>query len=203
MIYSLRGILIHIEPSFVVIECGGVGYKCFTTMNTQRLLPKLNSETTLYTHLSVREDSAELFGFFSTDELSCFRMLISVSKVGPKVALSILSELSPEQLAICIASSDSKAITRANGVGLKLAQRIILELKDKLKSFETGAENVSSFSPESDLQMSIGNTQKAVEALTVLGYDSTEVLPILSRLDSSKSVEDLIAGVLREMAAKG
>lgn len=201
MIYSLRGTLIHIEPSFVVIECGGVGYKCFTTMSTQRLLPKLNSEAMLYTHLNIREDAAELFGFASTSELSCFRLLTSVSKVGPKVAVSILSELSPEQLAICIASSDSKAITRANGVGLKLAQRIILELKDKLKAFETTASDTP-ISSGNDSAVTFGNTQKAVEALAVLGYDSGEVMPILSELDSSLSVEDLIAAVLRKMAAR-
>lgn len=201
MIYSLRGTLIHIEPSFVVIECSGVGYKCFTTMNTQRQMPKLNSEVVLYTHLAVREDAAELFGFASNSELSCFRLLTSVSKVGPKVALSILSELSPEQLALCIASSDSKSITRANGVGMKLAQRIILELKDRLKVFETSNISESSAADINDIP-SFGNTQKAVEALAVLGYQSTEVLPILSRLDSSLSVEDLIAAVLREMAAR-
>lgn len=201
MIYSLRGTLIHIEPSFAVIECGGVGYKCFTTMNTHRQLPKLNSEAMLYTHLAVREDAAELFGFASTSELSYFRLLTSVSKVGSKVALSILSELSPEQLALCIASSDAKSITRANGVGMKLAQRIILELKDKLKVFETSSTNENSAADFND-SSSFGNTQKAVEALAVLGYESAEVLPILSKLDSSLSVEDLIAAVLREMAAR-
>ncbi|MCQ4022145.1 MULTISPECIES: Holliday junction branch migration protein RuvA [unclassified Ruminococcus] len=201
MIYSVRGNLIHIEPAFVVIECAGVGYKCFTSMSTQRLLPKLNSEAMLYTQLIVREDSAELYGFASTSELSCFKLLTSVSKVGPKAAISILSELSPEQLAICIASSDSKAITRANGVGLKLAQRIILELKDKLKVFDTSGGDMPVASGGS-AEASFGNTQKAVEALAVLGYDSGEVLPILSKLDSSKSVEDLISAVLREMAAR-
>lgn len=201
MIYSVRGNLIHIEPTFVVIECSGVGYKCFTSMSTQRLLPKLNNEAMIYTHLVVREDSAELYGFSSASELSCFKLLTSVSKVGPKVALSILSELSPEQLAVCIASSDSKAITRANGVGLKLAQRIILELKDKLKVFETSGGEMPAVSGAS-ADVSLGNTQKAVEALAVLGYDSAEVLPILSKLDSSKSVEDLISAVLREMVAR-
>lgn len=201
MIYSIKGILVHIEPTFVVIECGGVGYKCFTTMNTQRSLPKVNSEAMLYTHLNVREDAIDLFGFSSTSELSCFKLLISVSKVGPKVALSILSELSPEQLAICIASSDSKAITRANGVGLKLAQRIILELKDKLKIFEPNGSGETS-TAASQSSPDFGNTQKAVEALAVLGYDGAEVLPILSKLDQSLSVEDMISAVLREMAAR-
>ncbi len=201
MIYSIRGKLIHIEPSFVVIECGGIGYKCMTTMNTQRTLPKLNSETMLYTHMSLRDDSAELFGFSTESELSCFRLLTSVSKVGPRLALSILSELLPEQLAICIASSDSKAITRANGVGLKLAQRIILELKDKLKAFDISEESLPLESSGGGVQL-YGNMQNAVEALAVLGYDGGEVIPILSKLDQSLSVEELISAVLREMASR-
>ena len=201
MIYSIRGTLTHTEPGFVVIECGGIGYKCSTTMNTRRSLPRLNDEAMLYTHMSVREDAVELFGFSTTAELSCFRLLTSVSKVGPKAALSILSELSPEQLAVCIATSDSKAITRANGVGLKLAQRIILELKDKLKLFEESDISVDWSADEAN-PSDEGNIQKAVEALAVLGYDSGEVLPILSRLDSSQSVEELISAVLREMAAR-
>lgn len=201
MIYSIRGNLIHTEPTFVVIECAGVGYKCFTSMNTQRQLPKLSGEAMLYTQLVVREDAAELYGFISTSELSCFKLLTSVSKVGPKAAISILSELSPEQLAIAIASSDSKSITRANGVGLKLAQRIILELKDKLKVFDTSGADTQAVNGAAE-QVSFGNTQKAVEALAVLGYDSSEVMPILSKLDSGKSVEDLISAVLREMAAR-
>ena len=201
MIYSIRGNLIHTEPTFVVIECAGVGYKCFTSMNTQRQLPKLSGEAMLYTQLVVREDAAELYGFISTSELSCFKLLTSVSKVGPKAAISILSELSPEQLAIAIASSDSKSITRANGVGLKLAQRIILELKDKLKVFDTSGADTQAVNGAAE-QVSFGNTQKAVEALAVLGYDSREVMPILSKLDSGKSVEDLISAVLREMAAR-
>lgn len=201
MIYSIRGNLIHTEPTFVVIECAGVGYKCFTSMNTQRQLPKLSGEAMLYTQLVVREDAAELYGFISTSELSCFKLLTSVSKVGPKAAISILSELSPEQLAIAIASSDSKSITRANGVGLKLAQRIILELKDKLKVFDTSGADTQAVNGAA-AQVSFGNTQKAVEALAVLGYDSSEVMPILSKLDSGKSVEDLISAALREMAAR-
>ena len=201
MIYSIRGNLIHTEPTFVVIECAGVGYKCFTSMNTQRQLPKLSGEAMLYTQLVVREDAAELYGFISASELSCFKLLTSVSKVGPKAAISILSELSPEQLAIAIASSDSKSITRANGVGLKLAQRMIRELQDKLTVFATAVVGTQAVNGAA-AQVSFGNTQKAVEALAVLGYDSSEVMPILSKLDSGKSVEDLISAVLREMAAR-
>ena len=121
LIYSVRGTVIHMEAGCAVIECGGVGYKCQTTINTLKKI-KLNSEAMLYTYMNVRDDAVELFGFSSTSELSTFKMLISVSGVGPKAGLAILSELTPEQVAVAVASGDSKTITRAQGVGNKLAQ---------------------------------------------------------------------------------
>ena len=133
MIYSLRGTLTYEMQGFVVIECGGVGYKCSTSMTTMRALPKIGSEVTLLTYMSVREDAVELFGFATSQELECFKMLIGVSGVGSKVGIALLSEFLPEQIAVCIASSDAKTLTKASGVGNKLAQRIILELKDKIK----------------------------------------------------------------------
>lgn len=200
MLYSLRGTLIHMEAGFAVIECGGVGYKCLTTLNTQRSLPKLHMEATLYTQLNVREDAAELFGFATQGELSCFKMLTAISGVGPKAGLAILSELSPEQVAMCVASNDSKTLTRAQGVGPKLAQRIVLELKDKLKGFAPGGE---AFLPGETAQVpEEGNIGKAVAALAVLGYSSADVTPVLSRLDSNLTVEQLISAALREMGRR-
>lgn len=200
MLYSLRGTLIHMEAGFVVIECGGVGYKCLTTMSTQRSLPKLHTEATLYTQLNVREDAVELFGFATQGELSCFKMLTAISGVGPKAGLAILSELSPEQVAMCVASNDSKTLTRAQGVGPKLAQRIVLELKDKLKGFTPGGE---AFLPGDTVQaIEEGNIGKAVAALAVLGYSSADVTPVLSRLDSNLTVEQLISATLREMGRR-
>lgn len=200
MLYSLKGTLIHMEAGFVVIECGGVGYKCLTTMSTQRSLPKLHTEATLYTQLNVREDAVELFGFATQGELSCFKMLTAISGVGPKAGLAILSELSPEQVAMCVASSDSKTLTRAQGVGPKLAQRIVLELKDKLKGFTPGGE---AFLPGETVQaIEEGNIGKAVAALAVLGYSSADVTPVLSRLDSNLTVEQLISATLREMGRR-
>lgn len=195
MIYSVRGKFIHSEPGFAVIECGGVGYKCQTTSNTQRNI-KLNSEVTLFTHLNVREDAMELFGFYSQAELQSFRTLIGVTGVGPKMALSILSELSVEQVAMAVSSSDVKSLTRASGVGPKLAQRIILELKDKLKGFAT-----SEISTESagSVIADTGNISKAVAALAVLGYSAADVTPVLSKLDPTLTVEQLIAQTLRRM----
>lgn len=133
MIYSITGKVIHTELNMVVIKCNNIGYKCFTTSSTISKLSAGEDEVTLYTYLHVREDALDLFGFADNAELNCFKILISVSGVGPKVGLAILSELSPDKLMIAIASGDVKAIQRAPGVGPKLAQRIALELKDKVK----------------------------------------------------------------------
>ena len=123
MIYSVHGKLIHLEANLAVVECGGVGYKCLTTANTLSTLPPLGGEVRLLTWLQVREDGIELFGFAEERELSSFKMLISVSGVGPKAALSILSDLSPEKFALCVASGDAKLLTRSQGIGQKIAQR--------------------------------------------------------------------------------
>lgn len=193
MIYSVRGKLIHTENSAAVVECGGVGYLCQTTMNTLKTL-KLNSEVTLYTYLNVREDAVDLFGFATQSELATFKTLISVSGVGPKAGLSILSELTAEQVAMAIATDDIKTITRAQGIGKKIAQRIILELKDKLaKSEQTQSGNVQM------PQTAGGNVVKAIEALGVLGYTPADVSPVLANFDAGLPVEQLIAMTLKQM----
>lgn len=199
MLYSVRGKLLVSQSGFAVVECGGVGYKCLTTLNTQRALPKIGTEAMLYTHLNVRENAVELFGFATLAELNCYKMLTDISGVGPKVGLAILSELSSEQVALAIAGSDSKTLTRAAGVGNKLAQRIILELKDKLKGFGEGDTQPID---NTGANTAIGNIPKAVAALAVLGYNSADVTPILSKMDTALSVEQLIALVLREMGRK-
>lgn len=193
MIYSVRGKLIHTENSAAVVECGGVGYLCQTTMNTLKTL-KLNSEVTLYTYLNVREDAVDLFGFATKNELATFKTLISVSGVGPKAGLSVLSELTAEQVAMAIATDDIKTITRAQGIGKKIAQRIILELKDKLaKSEQTQSGNVQM------PQTAGGNVAKAIEALGVLGYTPADVSPVLANFDAGLPVEQLIAMTLKQM----
>lgn len=196
MIYSVKGTLIHIESGFVVVECNGIGFRVNTTLTTQRNL-KLNSTVTLYTHMSVREDAMELYGFYSKSELSTFKMLISISGVGPKVALAILSELSSEQIALSVSASDYKTLTRASGVGPKLAQRIVLELKDKIKGISV--EGDSSVVTKGSVIADTGNIPKAVQALAVLGYSAADVTPVLSKLDPSLTVEQLIAATLRQM----
>lgn len=196
MIYSVKGTLIHRESGFVVVECSGIGYKVQTTLNTQKQL-KMNSVVTLFTYMNVREDAVELFGFYSKGELSTFKMLISISGVGPKVALAILSELSSEQIALSVSAGDYKTLTRASGVGPKLAQRIVLELKDKIKGLSV--ESADSVAQNGSVISDTGNISKAVAALAVLGYSAADVTPVLSRLDPSSSVEQLISATLKQM----
>lgn len=197
MLYSVRGKLIAIESNAAVVECGGVGYLCQTTMNTLKTV-KLNTEVMLYTYLNVREDAVDLFGFATKAELETFKNLISVSGVGPKAGLAVLSELSPEQVAMAIASDDLKTITRAQGIGKKIAQRIVLELKDKLAK---AAKEDGSFAQaaQNSVNVSMGNVPKAIEALGVLGYSPSDVSPVLATLDSTLPVEQLISLTLKQM----
>lgn len=189
MIYSVSGKLIHTEPELAVVECGGVGYGCKTTFNTLQKIAG-ESEVMLYTCLSVREDAAELYGFADREELKCFRLLISVSGVGPKAALSILSGMNTQQFALCVATADSKALTKVKGIGAKTAQRIILELKDKLAG-ETISVRGQSAQPAA-VSAAGSNIAEAVTALEVLGYTEDEALSVLSKLDPALPVEELI-----------
>ncbi|OUP13039.1 Holliday junction branch migration protein RuvA [Anaeromassilibacillus sp. An200] len=201
MIYSVSGTLVHLEPGVAVVECGGVGFKCLTSMNTQRKLPNIGGQVKLYTKLNVREDAMDLFGFATLAELSCFTMLTAVSGVGPRVGLAILSELAPEQVALAVASGDSKALTRASGVGAKLAQRIALELKDKVKKMGVAADGGSPVSP-AGVMSAAGNAANAVSALAVLGYTPSEAASVVAKFDSSLPTEELIRLSLREMGSK-
>ena len=197
MFYSVRGKLSHMDSGTAVVECGGVGYNCQTTMNTLKNL-RLGDEVTLFTYLNVREDAMELFGFSAKTELDTFKTLIGVSGVGPKAGLAILSELSPEQVAMAIATDDVKTITRAQGVGKKIAQRIVLELKDKLAK-SLSSEDTSLPSAAAAANAAMGNIPKAIEALGVLGYAPADVSGILATMDSALPVEQLIAQTLRQM----
>lgn len=199
MIYSVRGKIIHKGTDVAVIECGGVGYACRTTLATLSQIGRTGEETMLYTYLHVREDSVELFGFSTEQELNCFKMLISVSGVGPKAGLAILSDTSPERFALTVATGDYKAFTKTKGVGPKLAQRVVLELKDKISKEQiSAAENT-----DTDFGAVTGgsNTSEAVSALVVLGYSQTEAASVVAKLNPSLSVEELIRQSLRKMAA--
>ena len=197
MLYSVRGKLIQTTATCAVVECGGVGFLCQTTLNTLKTL-KPGSEVMLYTYLNVREDAMELFGFATKTELDTFKTLISVSGVGPKAGLALLSELSPEQVAMAIATDDVKTITRAQGIGKKIAQRIVLELKDKLTKAAATDSGVAAVSAAA-VSAAGGNVSKAIEALGVLGYAPAEVSPVLAQFDGNLPVEQLIAMTLRQM----
>lgn len=202
MIYSLNGTIIHTEPNAVVIECGGVGYKCLTTMNTMRQLPRTGEQAMVYTHMIVREDAVELCGFADTSELNCFKLLTTISGVGAKVAIALLSELTPEQIALAVSSGDSKTLTKASGVGNKLAQRIILELKDKVKNITpTGTVNMPS-NVSAAAVYAEGNISKALGALAVLGYSPDEVTPFMGNIDPNLPVERIIGETLKAIGKK-
>ena len=194
MFYSLTGKLVHMEPGVVAIECGGVAFKCFTSMNTQKNMPRIGETATVYTHLNVREDALDLYGFSTKSELNCYKMLTTISGVGPKAALSILSEMTPEGVAMAAASGDSKKFTKASGVGPKLAQRIVLELKDKI-SKEPLPQPDGSNEPVS--RTAQGSVAEALSALLVLGYTQGEVTPILATLDDQLPAAELIKQTLR------
>lgn len=196
MIYSVNGKLIHTEPSMAVIECGGVGYACRTTYSTLSKIGGIGSNVMLLTYLYVREDNVELFGFYDSQELNCFKMLLSVSGVGPKAGLAILSDTTPERFALSIATGDSKAFTKTKGIGPKLAQRIVLELKDKITK-----EQISSDAAQIDFEpiVSGGNTGEAVSALVVLGYTHSEAASVIAKLDGNLSVPELIRLALKEI----
>lgn len=198
MFYSLRGKLISIDGLTIAVECAGVGYKCNVTQNTLSDLPNVGEEVYIYTHLHIREDAMELFGFSKLNELNCFKLLTSVSGVGAKVGVAILSTLSSEQVVMAITSGDSKGLTMAPGVGNKLAQRIILELRDKVANAQTTVfANLSSFS-----KVPTGNAVAAVNALSVLGYSQSEAASVLSQFDENMPVEDLIRNALKSMAGR-
>lgn len=199
MFYSITGKIVYIDTQSVAIETGGIAFRCSTTLTTLKRIGEKGNTATLYTYLNVREDALDLFGFADEQELECFKLLIGVSGVGPKAALAILSELTPDKLALCLATGDSKAITRAPGVGPKLAQRVVLELKDKLAR---GLE-LSAVTPEIEaagIAAAEGSAAEAVSALTMLGYSQSEAAAAVAKLDAALSVEDMIRQALKTLA---
>ncbi len=198
MIYSVSGTLIHKEASLAVVECAGVGYACRTTQTTLSAIGAAGSQVTLYTHLSVREDAVELFGFADREELSCFQMLITVSGIGPKAAIAILSDLTPNRFALLVASGDTSALTKVKGVGKKSAERIVVDLKDKLAKTNPAMQEL----PAAGTASGTDNLSEALAALCVLGYRQEEVMPILLRQSEILSAEELIRLTLREMGRR-
>lgn len=200
MFYYISGIVAHTEPSLAVIDAGGVGYACHAPLSTISKLAR-DKQAKLYTYLYIREDAFDIYGFLTLEELSCFRLLISVSGVGPKAALSILSASTPEHLALSIITGDEKALTVAPGIGKKIAQRVILELKDKMaKGGPGGGEITSGYEMPA---YAVGGVQEAIAALGVLGYSGAEAAEALRGVDAdSLSVEELIRAALKKMVVK-
>lgn len=198
MFYYVQGTVSHIAPNLAVIDCGGVGYACRTTSNTLGTLEK-GKVSKLYTFLNVKEDAFELYGFASERELHSFQLLLSVSGVGPKAAIGILSFNSPEGLAMAIVSGNEKALTSVPGIGKKIAQRIILELKDKLAKGQLTVSGSEVFSggitviPED-------KTAEASAALAVLGYSQQEIMLAMKGIDfENLSLEEIIKQCLKKM----
>ena len=200
MIYNVKGILTYVEPTFAVVECGGVGYKCFISTTTLKELPSANKEVNLFTHLSVREDAMDLYGFKEKEELEAFKLLISVSGIGPKAAISILSVLTPEKLGVAVSSGDIRAISSAQGVGKKTAERVVLELKDKIAGIATGStasivEGIQSVAASS-------NAQEAIEVLVSLGFNQSAASAAVGAMDKSLSVDDMVRKGLKELSSQ-
>lgn len=192
MYYYIRGKYITRKDNFVVIEAGGIGYKIYTSALNLEKMPAVGTEITMYTHLYVREDVQDLYGFSSNEEITLFLQLMSVSGIGPKAALSIMSVMTCEQFALAVITNDTKAITKAQGVGPKVAQRIILELKDKLKTENALPEDIKATSVEQENHQS-----EAVTALVVLGYTANEAKRAVSGVDPELPVEIIIKEALK------
>ena len=203
MFYYLQGQLVHLEPTAVAIDCGGVAYRLSVSLFTSdRLADRRGTEVRLYTHLQVREDNLELFGFASNDELQMFRYLISVSGVGPKAAMSVLSTLPPEKFSYAVCTEDVKAIAKAPGLGAKTASRIILELKDKFAKEFLGEKEGSKLpigGSTGSAPAKSGKLTEATEALQSLGYDRSSILNALRGIDTEKlSLEEIITAALKK-----
>ena len=202
MFYYIKGKLVLNEISQVVIDVGGVAYSMTVSANTQAAVSSKSfngeSEVTLYTHLSVREDGLDLFGFHDLTELNMFKMLISVSGIGPKAAMSILSHMTPDSIAYAIISDDKKTISKAPGVGPKTAARIILELKDKVKG---GSTVTSEDTPIiASTQSNSTKHSEAVDALTVLGFHRSSAEEVLRTIDvANTELEDIIREALKKL----
>ncbi len=203
MFYYINGKLVAADMGYAVIDVGGVAYKLTISAITRESLPPFRSvkeppTVLLYTHFSVREDGVELFGFRNEEELDTFKLLTTVSGIGPKAAMSILSTLSPEKLSLAIANEDKKAIASANGIGQKTAARVILELKDKIAAV-SASEDVPASAGATPAGVSKGSLSEAADALAALGYNKNEIATALKDADPSMSVDNVIKHALKKL----
>lgn len=197
MISSLRGKLLHSDHQVAIIECSGVGFKCFASLKTLAHLGETGKEVLVYTYMSVREDALDLYAFSSNEELECFKLVTSVNGLGAKMAIALLSEFTPDQISFFIISNDAKSLTRASGIGPKLAQRMVLELKDKI------SKGAVALSDENVLVQNTGkniNSSEAIAALVALGFSQSEATSAVSKLDQTLSTDELIKGGLKNLS---
>ena len=199
MFYYINGTVTVLEENMAVIDCGGVGYACHTTAYTLSQL-QLGKQQKLFTYCNIKEDAFDIFGFATKEELACFNQLLSVSGVGPRVALAILSSVTPGQMTLAVVTGDEKTLTMAPGVGKKMAQRIILELKDKMGAQASAAEvSSAAFIPA----VSGNKTSEATAALASLGYSNSEIAQALKHIDvENLSLEEIVRSALRAMVMK-
>ena len=202
MIYCLTGKIVKKSMNAVVLSCGGVGYYAQCPASVAEALPGVGKEATIYTVMSITENDVSLYGFATEEQQACFEMLTAVSGVGPKVGLAILSVMEPDRVALAISAGDHKAFKAASGVGPKLAQRIVLELKDKVaKGFVDGISLEDVAGASADTQASQGSSQ-AIAALVSLGYSQSEAALAVSKIDAALPVEEIIKLALRSMAGR-
>lgn len=195
MYYFIKGKLIKKDENFIVAENSGIGYKIYTSSTSMSAMGDTGSIVTMYTYLHVREDIFDLYGFSTEEERTMFLHLLSVSGVGPKAALAVLSVTPPAKIAVAVITNDSKLITKAQGVGPKMAQRIILELKDKLKTEELELESDNGI----DVAEENGSFSEAVSALIVLGYSANDARRAIEKAGTSGSIEDIIKRALVQL----
>lgn len=196
MFAYIRGNLEEIETEYTVIDVNGIGYKIYTASSTLQSLPKVSEVVKLHTHLHVREDAFIIYGFLTKEELRMFELLITVSGIGPKGALGVLSSISPSQFSLMVISNDVKGLTRAPGIGAKTAQRLILDLKDKLTAVDACMSEA-----EESIKPQEADASEAVNALIVLGYtpaDAASAVRVVA--DESMEVEEIIKKALRVLA---
>ena len=202
MIYCLTGKIVKKSMSAVVLSCGGVGYYAQCPASVAGALPGVGKEATLYTVMSVTENDVSLYGFATEEQQACFEMLTAVSGVGPKVGLAILSVMEPQRVALAISAGDHKAFKAANGVGPKLAQRIVLELKDKVaKGFVDGI-SLEDVAGAASGEPATQSASQAIAALVSLGYSQSEAALAISKIDATLPVEEIIKLALRGMAVR-
>ena len=204
MFYYISGKLAYLDPSFAVIDAGGVGYKLTISQTTFAQMSKSADATTeltkLYTYMSVREDGVELYGFGSAEELDAYKLLITVSGVGPKAAIAILSQLTPQKLTVAILNDDKKSISQANGIGPKTAARIILELKDKLAKVSITDSDINITDDDFIVSGVTNNRSDALEALIALGYSRNEANNVLKTIDTTNmELDDIIRLALKKI----